>query len=148
MSCYFSEAKRKKEDEWETVEMIDDFYGKHQYAVRFSNGDTYPENEVIVKPLQPSKESPEDKDLEETFVKRLYSNYGTISTYPELYEIAKLLVIDTKSALQQERTKVINEIRGWLYKELKGVDTNGKCHEEIFQDFEDLVDKLVSLSGD
>jgi len=58
MSNYFSKAKRKKEDKYETVEMLDDFYGKHEYAVRFANGDTYREEDVIVKGLKnkPTKE--------------------------------------------------------------------------------------------
>lgn len=56
MSCFFSEAKRKKEDKFETVEMIDDFYGKHEYGIRFANGDTYREEDVILKPNKPTKE--------------------------------------------------------------------------------------------
>jgi len=33
--------------------------------------------------------------------------------------------------------RLIEEMRIWLAEELKGVDTIGKCHEEIFQDFEE-----------
>jgi len=43
MSNYFVKAKRPKGRKWEKAEMLDDFYGSHQYAVRFEDGATYPE---------------------------------------------------------------------------------------------------------
>jgi hypothetical protein len=52
MSNYFSEAKRKKEDKFEPVEMLDNFYDRREYAVRFANGDTYREEDVILKPTK------------------------------------------------------------------------------------------------
>lgn len=55
MSNFFSEAKRKKRDRFEPVEMLDDYYGKHKYAVRFANGDIYKEEDVILVENKPTK---------------------------------------------------------------------------------------------
>lgn len=46
-----------------------------------------------------------------------------------------------KSIEQRTKEQVKKEIKKWLIKELEGVSTNGKCHKEIFQDFEDFIIK-------
>ena len=42
MSCYFSKAKRPQGKEFELVFMLDDFYGQHQYGVKFMDDKIYP----------------------------------------------------------------------------------------------------------
>ncbi len=48
MSNYLTKGKRKEEDEWEDVYMVDDFYGSREYGVIFPNRDTYREEDVII----------------------------------------------------------------------------------------------------
>lgn len=46
MSNYLSSAVNPKTNEYEEVAMLDDFYGRRNYAVLFKNGDIYPSDEV------------------------------------------------------------------------------------------------------
>lgn len=48
MSNYYAKAKRPNSDEIEKVEMLDDYYGRHRYGVRFPDGQVYPEEKCIV----------------------------------------------------------------------------------------------------
>jgi hypothetical protein len=46
MSNYYAKAIDPKTGKTETVEMLDNFYGRHSYGVRFPDGQTYGEGEV------------------------------------------------------------------------------------------------------
>ena len=45
------------------------------------------------------------------------------------------------TALDTIREETLKEAEEWLKKELKGVDTTGKAHEQIFNDFDHLKHK-------
>jgi len=47
MSNYFGTAKNPKTGEIEDVEFLDDFYGPHQYGIRFKDGTTYKEEYIM-----------------------------------------------------------------------------------------------------
>jgi len=49
MSNFLAKAKHPVTGKWEEAEFLDDFYGKHEYAVRFSDGYTCPEKDVEVE---------------------------------------------------------------------------------------------------
>ena len=60
MSNYYTKAKRKMITnetikglkafgEWEKVEMLDDYFGHHQYGVRFPDGEVYKKEDCIIK---------------------------------------------------------------------------------------------------
>ncbi len=46
MSNFISKARHPETDAIHDVEMIDDYYGRHVYGVRFPDGKTYKEEEV------------------------------------------------------------------------------------------------------
>lgn len=48
MSNYLSTAIHPTTGETCQVEMLDDYYGPHRYAVRFPDGSVYPESEVYI----------------------------------------------------------------------------------------------------
>ena len=45
MSNYHTKAKRPDGESFEDVEMLDDYFGRHRYGVRFSDGVVYKEEE-------------------------------------------------------------------------------------------------------
>lgn len=50
MSNYISTAIHPATGETCRVEMLDDYYGPHRYAVRFPDGSVYPESKVKLDP--------------------------------------------------------------------------------------------------
>ncbi len=46
MSNYYASATHPVTGEVQRVEMLDDHYGRHQYGVRFPNGDIFPVDDV------------------------------------------------------------------------------------------------------
>lgn len=46
MSSYFGKAINPKTQRMETAKFLDDYYGEHQYGVRFADGETYPEEDI------------------------------------------------------------------------------------------------------
>lgn len=46
MSNFFSRAIHPETGEVEQVEYLDDYYGRHRYGVRFSDGMVFPESDV------------------------------------------------------------------------------------------------------
>lgn len=50
MSNYLSTAIHPATGETCQVEMLDDYYGPHRYAVRFPDGSVYPESKVKLNP--------------------------------------------------------------------------------------------------
>ncbi len=46
MSSYSVEAKNPKTGKFEPVLMLDDYYGKHKYGVKFGDGEVYPEEKI------------------------------------------------------------------------------------------------------
>lgn len=51
MSNYKTKARLKGDKEFQEVEMLDDYFGSHQYGVRFPDGKVYEENdcEFLIK---------------------------------------------------------------------------------------------------
>ncbi len=47
MSSYNAIAKRPKGTDFENVAMIDDYFGHHQYGVKFPDGSIYREGECV-----------------------------------------------------------------------------------------------------
>lgn len=47
MSNYQKIAINPKTNEEELADFLDDFYGKHQYGVRFADGSVYPIEEIL-----------------------------------------------------------------------------------------------------
>ena len=47
MSNYQSKALNPRNGTVEVVSMLDDWFGKHQFAVAFQDGSKYPENQVV-----------------------------------------------------------------------------------------------------
>lgn len=47
MSNYQSKALNPRNHLLEQVSMLDDFYGKHKFAVAFQDGSKYPDNQVV-----------------------------------------------------------------------------------------------------
>jgi len=48
MSNYTGKAKNPVTGEVEEANFLDDFYGEHQYAVRFKDGKTYPTTDLEI----------------------------------------------------------------------------------------------------
>ena len=48
MSSYGAEAKKPNGKEFEPVLILDDYYGKHRYGVKFGDGEVYPEEECEI----------------------------------------------------------------------------------------------------
>ncbi len=46
MSNFTAKARNPKTGAIEDAEFLDDFYGKHKYGVRFSDGNVYGEDEL------------------------------------------------------------------------------------------------------
>jgi len=46
MSNYSQKAKHPETGKWEIADYLDDYYGKHQYGVKFSDGQVFPEEEI------------------------------------------------------------------------------------------------------
>lgn len=57
MSSYLAQARRKGQENWEEVEMIDDFFGHHLYGVKFPNGEIIRERECEVRQVTVTKYS-------------------------------------------------------------------------------------------
>jgi hypothetical protein len=49
MSNYKTIARRKGQKDWEEVNMLDNYFGRHQYGVEFKNGEILVEREVEFK---------------------------------------------------------------------------------------------------
>ncbi|MFW5983188.1 MAG: hypothetical protein ACOCQ4_01710 [bacterium] len=55
MSNYFTKAKRPRQKnysgkiEWEDVAMLDNYYGAHEYGVKFPDGKVYPKEKCKIK---------------------------------------------------------------------------------------------------
>lgn len=53
MSSYKAQARKidgeYKENEWEEVEMLDDYFGRHRYGVVFPDGEIYFVENCIIK---------------------------------------------------------------------------------------------------
>ncbi len=43
---YIQQAVNPVTKEWESAEILEDYYGPHKYGVRFSDGKVYPEDDV------------------------------------------------------------------------------------------------------
>ena len=46
MSNYIAKAINPKTNKEEEAEFLDDYYGKHKYGVRFSDGKVYPREKI------------------------------------------------------------------------------------------------------
>jgi hypothetical protein len=55
MSNFCSEACRPRSIIFEKVEMLDDYYGRHEYGVRFPDGKVYPDDKCTFKKEVPSE---------------------------------------------------------------------------------------------
>ena len=55
MSNYYDIAKKPDGKEYETVEMIDNYFGSHEYGVKFLDGEIYREDECEFGNLKKSK---------------------------------------------------------------------------------------------
>jgi len=51
MSSYYTWAKRPNSTTFESVAMLDDYFGPYRYGVMFNDGKVYPVNECEVKTL-------------------------------------------------------------------------------------------------
>ena len=53
MSNYYALARKPDmkylDGLWEKVEMLDDYFGSHQYGVRFPDGEIYRKEDCIIK---------------------------------------------------------------------------------------------------
>ena len=49
MSNYFKLTKHPKTGEWENAQWIDDFFGKHEYAVLFKDGSYWKPDKIETK---------------------------------------------------------------------------------------------------
>lgn len=49
MSNFFTKAKKPGRDKFEKVEMIDNYFGSHEYGVRFPDGEVFHERECEIK---------------------------------------------------------------------------------------------------
>jgi len=73
MSSYQATALNPRNQAIETVQMLDNYFAHHQYAVAFQDGSKYPENQVVCI-------HPNDLDAED--VRVFYQGYsGMIWTY-------------------------------------------------------------------
>jgi len=81
MSNYLGKANNPNTGNLEDCEFLDDFYGKHQYAVRFKDGTTYPESEVKALPMNEHKPEPLE-DIEKAYPEA----YRLARRFHELYE--------------------------------------------------------------
>ena len=89
---------------------------------------------------------------EEKWEEEFYKEFGNLTipateNYPPkdetfIIDFIRQLLIKEREAFALEYSKLLQkqrqEIKEWLIKELKGVDTIGKCHEEILFDFDKL----------
>jgi len=66
MSNYITKAKNPITGKIEDAEFLDDYYGKHQYGVRFADGHTYQEEEAVGYP-RPSPTKNEEPSWEKEF---------------------------------------------------------------------------------
>lgn len=48
MSCYRVEAKNPKTKKFEPALMLDDYYGRHKYGVKFGDGEVYPAEKIEI----------------------------------------------------------------------------------------------------
>lgn len=46
MSNYSRETKHPITGEWQVADWLDDYFGKHQYGVRFHDGEVFKEEEI------------------------------------------------------------------------------------------------------
>ena len=72
MSDYLTKAKRPGSDEWEPVEMRDNYYGPHNYGVQFPDGHVYPDGDCEIIGEKPG----------ETWEERFEKTFGKASTAP------------------------------------------------------------------
>jgi hypothetical protein len=58
MSNYYSMAKHPDTGIEEMAEFLDDYYGKHNYGVRFSDGKVFPEIQCQLNAVTQAKSKP------------------------------------------------------------------------------------------
>jgi len=118
MSDYLTKAKRPGSDEWEPVEMRDNYYGPHNYGVQFPDGHVYPDGDCEIIGEKPG----------ETWEERLYA-LGNECSFdwdgaPERLE--SFIASEIQSAVEAERRRIAVAMEGERLNEMDSWDVSSK----------------------
>lgn len=122
MSSYIQKAYNPKTNKVEDATYIDDYFGKHRYGVKFSDGDVYREEEVL--PYYEDMKTKLDEVLEV-----LYSNGSSAGRNSE---IAKLSILRRykQNDLSEAKQQISDLIDGRTEKvtRVEVIDENGRSY--------------------
>ena len=101
MSDYLTKAKRPGSDEWEPVEMRDNYYGPHNYGVQFPDGHVYPDGDCEIIGEKPGETWEERYDV-------------LVKKYVTEENMKAFIASEIQSAVEAERRRISEEV-GKMY---------------------------------